>query len=25
LENNDTGKAELHTAYASFYKRMLEL
>jgi hypothetical protein len=25
LENNDTGKAELHVAYASFYKRMLEL
>jgi hypothetical protein len=25
LENNDTGKAELHIAYASFYKRMLEL
>ncbi|MGN6346225.1 MAG: hypothetical protein ACTHME_00840 [Candidatus Nitrosocosmicus sp.] len=25
LENNDTGKAELHAAYAAFYKRMLEL
>ena len=25
LENNDRGKAELHTAYASFYKKMLEL
>lgn len=25
LENNDTGKAELHAAYASFYKKMLEL
>jgi hypothetical protein len=25
LGNNDTGKAELHIAYASFYKRTLEL
>jgi len=25
LENNDTSKAELHAAYASFYKKMLEL
>ncbi len=25
FENNDTGKAELHAAYASFYKKMLDL